>query len=126
MGCRLPRASRIALAVPALVVRTDDSQSLAPQESDSAEDLLAEDGVRLHQAALGIRERLGLLQDVVWDPDLADVVQEEPVDGARVLDQAGVDCARKRGRVALTRCECSRVPVSFDSSALASADTVSM
>ena len=83
------------------MVRTDNTQTFAVQESHSTQHLLAEDGMRLHQTALGIGEGLGLLQDVVRDPDLADVVQEEPVHRARIVDQAGLDHSRELGRVPL-------------------------
>jgi hypothetical protein len=43
---------RIALAVPALVVRAHDSQAVALQDRDPAEHLLAHDRMRLHPPPL--------------------------------------------------------------------------
>ena len=57
--------------------------------------------VRLDQAPLGDRERRGLLQDAVGDPDLADVVEQEAVLDARVVQQLGRAHRRELDRVAL-------------------------
>ena len=94
------------------------------EDLDVGEHLLAEQGVRLHQPALRRRQRPGLLQDVVGNPDLADVVEEEAVLDARVVDQQRVDRGGEQERVRWTRFECASVLVSFDSSAAASAVTV--
>ena len=55
----------------------------------------------LDQTALGIRQRPGLVQDPVRDPDLADVVEQEAELEARVVEQARVDELRERQRVML-------------------------
>ena len=57
--------------------------------------------MRLHQVALRVRERTRLLKDLVGNPDLADVVEEETVFRARVFDDLGVDHPCELGRVAL-------------------------
>src|SRR5581483_12148472 len=84
-------------------------------------DVVADAGVRPHDLPLPVRERAGLLEDRVGDPDLADVVQEarepelaealrrepepladhraERADGLAVVARAGVlrvDRARER------------------------------
>src|SRR5262245_30002008 len=92
---------RIPAAVPALVVRAHDLEPATLQERHPAEELLAEDRVRLHQAALGIVERPRLQQDLVRDPDLADVVEHEAVDDALVLGDLRRREAGKLERVAM-------------------------
>ena len=57
-------------------------------------------GVRPHHAPLLPRQRARLLEDRVGDPDLADVVEQEAVLEARVVEQRGSSCARELGRVA--------------------------
>ena len=47
----------IAVAVPALVVRSHDVDAWAAEERDAAEHLRAEDGVGLHQPPLGLGQR---------------------------------------------------------------------
>ena len=94
-------AVRIALAVPPLVVGADDPQPQALEEGDPAEHLLAEQRVRPHRAPLPIVERAGLLEDAVRDPDLADVMEQEAVLGARILHQLGADRPGQLERVAL-------------------------
>ena len=120
-------AVRVALAVPALVVRADDVEPVALEERDAAEHLLAEHRVRLHQAPLVLGRAARLPEDLVGDPDLADVVEQEAVlaRSGRRASSASI-AARELDRVALhalrVRAACR---VSFDSSALASAATVS-
>jgi hypothetical protein len=75
-----PQPVRVAASVPALVVGADDAEPLALQERDTAEHLLAEEGVGPHQAGLALVQRAGLLENAVGNPDLADVVEEEAVD----------------------------------------------
>jgi hypothetical protein len=82
-------AVRVAASVPALVVRTNDRQAFGAHERDSLEHLLAEHGVRLDQTALGNRQWRGFLEHSVRDPDLAEVVQQEAVLDARVVQQLG-------------------------------------
>ena len=53
---------------------------------DRAEDPLADHGVLAHHLPLAVVERAGLVQDLVGDPDLADVVQQRG--GADALDLA--------------------------------------
>ena len=92
---------RVAVAVPALVVRAHDVHAGPLQQRDAREHLLAEDRVGLHQRALRLGERCGLLQHPVRDADLADVVQQEPVLGRRIVRELGVHRARELERVAL-------------------------
>ena len=56
------------------------------RNGDAGEHLLADHRVRLHPPPLGARQRAGLLEDRVGDADLADVVQQEAVLDARVVD----------------------------------------
>jgi len=94
--------SGIAPAVPALVMRADDLQTLALQERDARQHRLPEHRVGLHAAALGSTQRAGFLQDPVGDPDLADVVQQEAVRGARVVcDRHVAHGLRESARIAL-------------------------
>src|SRR6476661_3061688 len=65
----------IAGAVVPLVAVADDRAHLL-EPVDRRDDPLAELGVRLHDGPLVGRERPGLLKDVLWDPDLPDVVEE--------------------------------------------------
>src|SRR5439155_6729262 len=58
---------RVAVTVPALVVRADDEEPLPLQERDAAEHLLAENRVRLHQPPLLRRQRPRLLEHAVRD-----------------------------------------------------------
>jgi hypothetical protein len=91
---------RIALPVPALVVVADDGESFTLEEGDVGEDACAQRGVRFDDLALARRERPGLLQDLVWDPDLADVVEQEAVLEAGVGEQLRRGRAGEFGRVA--------------------------
>src|SRR2546429_682295 len=91
----------VAAAVPALVVGAHDADSLALQERHASEHLLAEHGVRLHRAALRLRERSRLEQDLVGDADLADVVEQEADLRARALREHRIDAPRQLERVVL-------------------------
>src|SRR5512133_989142 len=57
------QAVRIAVAVPALVVRANDLEPRALEECDAPEHLLAEDRVRLHLSPFLPGERTRLLKD---------------------------------------------------------------
>jgi hypothetical protein len=57
--------------------------------------------VRLHPPPLRLGQRPGLEENAVGDPDLADIVEQESILGARVVDQHGVDRLRQLERVAL-------------------------
>jgi len=63
----------------------NDLEPLTPEERDIGEHPLSEEGVRLHQPALVRIERPGLAKDPVGNSDLADVVQQEAVLGAHVV-----------------------------------------
>ena len=91
----------IAMSVPALVVPPDHLQPVAVQEVDVDEQLLAEHRVRPHQLLLGDVERAALLQHVIRDADLADVVEQEAVLDARIVEQRRLDRLRQLDRVAL-------------------------
>ena len=87
------------------------------------EDLLTEHGVRLDDAALGVRQRPALLEDSVGNADLADVVEQEAVLESRIIEELrGVDLRELQRR---TRWEWAPMPKSLASSAFASAVTVS-
>ncbi len=106
------RAVGIAAAVPALVVAANDAQPVAVEEGDTAEHLLAEDGVRLHEPPLGLAQGTGLLENLVWNPDLAHVVEEESVRGALVRGERRLDALGQGDRVALHPLRvCSRARV---------------
>src|SRR5204863_4415303 len=66
---------RIAGAVPALVVMADDARDVL-EEGNTGDDPRAVLRMFTHGGPLGLRERPRLAQDVVWDADLADVVQD--------------------------------------------------
>ena len=57
--------------------------------------------MRPHQPLLRVVERAALLQHVIGDADLADVVEEEAVLHARVVEQRRLDRFRQHDRVAL-------------------------
>src|SRR6266542_1527948 len=98
----LPRDTvRVAGPVPALVVETNDVQAFALEQDDAGEDLGADRGVELDQTALVRVQRPRLVQDLIRDPDLADVVQQEAVLEALVVEQARVDDLGERDRVVL-------------------------
>ena len=92
---------RVPATVPALVVGADDAEALALQERHAAEHLLAQERVRPHQPGLAVVQGPRLLEDAVGDPDLADVVEQEAVLGARVVDEVGAHRPRQLERVAL-------------------------
>ena len=98
---RAREAVRVAEAVPPLVVAADDAQPVAVQEVDVPEQLLSEHRVRAHQPQLRVVQRPALLEDVVRDPDLAHVVEQEPVLDARVHQELWLDRLRELDRVAL-------------------------
>jgi hypothetical protein len=79
----------------------NDEPAFALEERDPADHLLAENRVRLHEALLLRCERPRLEQDAVGDADLAHVVQEEAVAGARVVHDLGARRARELDGVAL-------------------------
>src|SRR6266536_1936423 len=94
-------AVRISAPVPTFVVRAHDLEAFALQEHDTRQHCFAEDGVRLHLAPLRRAERAGLLEDPVGNPDLADVVKEEPVRRALVAHNSLADGLSEGRRVAL-------------------------
>ena len=57
--------------------------------------------MHLDHPALVVRERARLVQDLVGDSDLADVVQQEAVLEAGIVEQASLDSLRKRERIVL-------------------------
>ena len=92
---------RIALTVPALVMRANDLDAGIVQEGDAADHLRPEEGVRLHHPPLGLVQLDRLEQDLVGHADLADVVEKEAVLERGVGRELGIDCARQLERVAL-------------------------
>ena len=78
----------VAVAVGTLVVQFDYRQ-VRLEERDLAQDAGAERRMALDLLVLLGRQRLGLLQDLVGQPDLADVVEQraEPDDGHLGLGQ---------------------------------------
>ena len=99
-GSRSPPCHPGTAPVPALVMGAHDPH-FALEEGDTAEHLLAQQ--RIESASGGPRPRSAARAsgDAVRDPDLADVVEQEPVFGARVVDQPGTEGARQLERVAL-------------------------
>ncbi len=95
------KAIRVTGAVPAFVVRTDDPKPLALKERDSREQLGADDRMPLDEMQLVLRQRAGLVHDPVGHPDLADVVKQEAILEARVVEKPTVDGLRQLERVAL-------------------------
>ena len=114
----------IAAAVPALVLVADDPRDRA-HAGDRAQDPLADHGVLAHDLPLARVERAGLVEDLVGDPDLADVVKERG--RADVLDLVLVErqASATRSVRSTTDSECSPVYWSRSSRACASAATTS-
>ncbi len=69
----------------------DDSKPFSSQQGHVGEHPLAHQRVCLHQPPLVRIERPRLAKYAVRNPDLADVVEEEPVLRARVAEQFGRD-----------------------------------
>src|SRR2546430_369691 len=69
------QAVRVSAAIGPLVVQLDD-RDVAGEERDRSQDAGAENRVLLDDIELGTGQRARLAQDIVGDPDLADVVQE--------------------------------------------------
>ena len=123
---RLLEPVRIAAAVPALVVVPHDLKPLSLEQRDAAQQLLAEHRVRLEQPPLRRLERALLLEDPVRDPDLPDVVEQEPVLGALVVEQRRIDASwRARSRTAAPAASALRSPCPSTRARSASAVTVS-
>jgi hypothetical protein len=78
-----------------------DREPVPPEKRDAAEQLLAEDRVRLHQPSFRLVQWARLVEDVVGDADLADVVEHEAVLDALVLGHLRCYDTRKLGRVAV-------------------------
>ena len=76
-----------------MVVADDPAGPL--QERDPAQDLPANDGVAIHQGALGLAERRGLVEDPVGDGHLAHVVEQVAELGLRLAGQLGLDPDRQ-------------------------------
>src|SRR5436190_21249565 len=94
-------AVRIAAPVPALVVRADHLQAFAVQQRDVAEQLGADHRMLLHEKQLRGAQRSFLVEDRVRHPDLADVVQQEAVLEARIVEQARFERLGQLERVAM-------------------------
>ena len=97
------QAVGVAAAVPALVVVADDGREVA-RHAQRVADALADLGVLAHDAELVVRQRAGLVEDVLGDADLADVVQQGAVGDALQLAVAqahvGSQARRAIGQVA--------------------------
>ena len=89
----------IAAAVLVLVVRADHGKDVAEGFQRGA-DLLADEGVRLHDAALLRAERTGLEQDLIRHGHLADVVNHAAALQSEALVLGQTELLGKRGRVA--------------------------
>ena len=103
MGISSPgQPVRVAAPVPALVGRADDRADWA-QGRCGVEDALAENGVLVHELPLDPVERGGLVEDLVRNPDLADVVQlcrpHEHVELLGIEAEAAPDPLREVGHV---------------------------
>jgi len=68
------------------VVRADDLQALALEHRHTRQQFGADQRMSLHHAAFLGLQGAALLEDGFGDPDLADVVQEEAVFEARVVE----------------------------------------
>src|SRR6476620_1230772 len=96
---RARQAVGIALAVPALVLVADDA-SHGAKTRDGAQDALADRRVLAHDLPLTLGERTGLVEDLVGNPDLADVVKERRgADTADLLAVQRQGLADPRGQV---------------------------
>ena len=80
-------AVRVAAAVPALVLVADRVRHRG-EAGQRPQDALADDGVLAHQLPLLGVEPAGLVEDLVGDPDLADVVEQR--DRADLVGRAAV------------------------------------
>ena len=78
-----------------------DLEPLPVQQRNAAQQLLPEHRVRLEQPALRRRQRPLLLQDLVRDPDLSDVVEQEAVLHALILEQRRLEAPGELDRVLL-------------------------
>jgi hypothetical protein len=83
------------------VVGAHDPEPFSSQQGHIGEHPLAHQRVGLHQPPLVRIERPRLAEYAVRNPDLADVVKEEPVLGARVAEQFGRNGIGQLERVAL-------------------------
>jgi hypothetical protein len=68
----------VATAVPALVVRTHDLADLAHKAPDAVEHPLTLDGMGLDDLPLVGVELPRLVDDLLWNRNLADIVQQRP------------------------------------------------
>ena len=87
----------VAAAVLVLVVRADDGKNVAKGLQRGA-DLLADEGVRLHEAALLGGERTGLEQDLIGHHHLADVVNHAAAPQSEDLVLGQTDLLGEAGR----------------------------
>ena len=83
------------------MVRADHLQAFAVQQRDVAEQLGADHRMLLHEKQLRRAERSFLVEDRVRHPDLADVVQQEAVLEARIVEQARFERLGQLERVAM-------------------------
>src|SRR6185295_15416957 len=96
---RTGQAVRIPLAVPALVLVADDASDGA-HTRDRAQDALADRRVLTHDLPLPLVQRAVLVQDLVRDPNLADVMEERGgTDAADLLTAQRERLAHPRGQV---------------------------
>src|SRR5207253_6399757 len=91
----------IAGAVPAFVMRPHDLQTLALEECDPGKNLRAEQRVPLHDPTFGLGQRPVLQQNRVRNPKLPDVMEEEAVLEAGIVEQAGIQSSGQLDRVAM-------------------------
>jgi len=82
---------RVAASVPALVMARDDVAHDRREERQRIDHLGAHERMRLDHGPLLLRQRPGLLEDVVGHPELADVVEDERVPEARRLGETRRD-----------------------------------
>ena len=103
----------------------NDVQSGTLQQRDVAQDLRPDPGMPADELVLLGRQRARLQQDVVRNTDLADVVQQEPVLEARIVEQRGRSDLGELERVAAHAVRaCRLVAGSRTSTASASAVAV--
>jgi hypothetical protein len=92
---RLADPVRIPRPIPPLVVVPHDLEPLPVQQRNAAQQLLPEHRVRLEQPALRRRQRALLQEDLVRDPDLPHVVEQEAVLDALILEQRRLQSPRE-------------------------------
>src|SRR6266511_1819131 len=83
---RLPsQAVRISRSVPALVMGTNDLESFSLKERDVGKHLQPDERVQLNERPLAWAQRSALPQHFAWHADLSNIMQQEAVLEARIV-----------------------------------------